>query len=486
MKYQIYLISTLLIALPCLAFAQTDIDAFRFSRASTAGTARSISMGGAFGALGGDFSTLASNPAGIAIFRGGEFTFSPSIYSGSTDASFLGNKIDENKFNFNFGNIGVVTTQSLSRDDASPGWKSWNFGFGYNRLNNFHNRFSYEGFNTENSITQSWAQRAQGLNFDDLDQFNEQLAYYTYLINPDASNNYSAEVSDGNVLQIRSAESRGSMGEVNFSMGANYSNRLYIGGSLGFASIRYIDEVTYEEVDRDQLVDSLSFFSFNQNLTTKGLGFNFKFGMIYRANDWLRFGAAIHTPTWYDMNDKYNSDMSAKFDSGFAATKQSPLGEFDYEFTSPFKAIGSIAFIFGKHGLLSAEYEFSDISQARISAPGFSFNSVNDAIRKKYQEHSTVRLGAEWRYGNYSVRGGAAFTSSPVNSRFKAGGSDFSAKNFGGGFGIRDNNIFVDFGYFYGTSDEYYQPYTLSSENVPGVINKVSSNNFTMTFGVKF
>ncbi len=54
--------STLLIAGD--VWAQGEIDAYRYSQTEVTGTARSMSMGGAFGALGGDISSIAINPAG--------------------------------------------------------------------------------------------------------------------------------------------------------------------------------------------------------------------------------------------------------------------------------------------------------------------------------------------------------------------------------------------------------------------------------------
>ncbi|MBL0343571.1 MAG: hypothetical protein IPP71_23575 [Bacteroidetes bacterium] len=47
--------------------AQNEIDALRYSQSMFGSTARSLSMGGAFGALGADFSTLSTNPAGIGV-----------------------------------------------------------------------------------------------------------------------------------------------------------------------------------------------------------------------------------------------------------------------------------------------------------------------------------------------------------------------------------------------------------------------------------
>ncbi len=466
-------------------FAQTDIDAFRYSRLSVGGTARSAALSGAFGALGGDFSTLATNPAGIGIYRGSEFSMTPSIFVSNTDSKFLNASQEESKFNFNFGNIGLVYTKKLTNDQTSAGWKSWNFGFGYNRIANFHSRSSFEGYNENNSLTNYFAQNAQGIPGTELDPFYEYLAWNTYLINDDTTNHYTSAAPNGNVLQRRNAESRGAIGEVDFTLGGNYSNRLYIGGTLGFSSLRYIEETTFEETDKDQLIDSLSQFEFRQNLTTRGVGFNFKFGLIYRVNDWVRIGGSVHTPTWYSLNDNFSSEIKSRFDSG--ATKQSEnLGEFDYEMTTPFKATGSIAFVFGKYGLLSADYEFSDLSGSRFDSQNASFNETNSLLRKKYRESGMLRVGTEWRFANLSLRGGTAFTSSPISPAYKVSGYDFSEVNYSAGIGIRDEHTFIDFGYVYHQSKEFFQPYTLSDEEVPGVKNTITSHNFMVTFGVKF
>jgi hypothetical protein len=197
MKRTISIFSLLIIC--TAAFAQTDVDAFRFSRGSVTGTARFTGMSGAFGALGGDFSTLSYNPAGIAIYRSSEFTFTPSIYVGKTSSAFLGQSYDERKYNFNFGNVGLVYTRKLS-DSQSPGWKSWNFGIGYNRLANFHNRTSYQGLNTENSIVDHFAGQSSGIDPSNLDPYFEGLAYETYLITPDADNIYFGTFPSGQTL----------------------------------------------------------------------------------------------------------------------------------------------------------------------------------------------------------------------------------------------------------------------------------------------
>ena len=49
--------------------AQTVYDAANIISKDLNGTARFVGMGGAMGALGGDISTIGTNPAGIGIYR---------------------------------------------------------------------------------------------------------------------------------------------------------------------------------------------------------------------------------------------------------------------------------------------------------------------------------------------------------------------------------------------------------------------------------
>ena len=50
-------------------WAQSVWDAAKYSQASIFATARSTGFGGALGSVGGDFSSLSVNPAGIGIYR---------------------------------------------------------------------------------------------------------------------------------------------------------------------------------------------------------------------------------------------------------------------------------------------------------------------------------------------------------------------------------------------------------------------------------
>jgi hypothetical protein len=468
--------------------AQTDADALRYAGSSITGSARFTAMSGAFNALGGDFSSISVNPAGLGIYRTNEFTLSPSIYSGSTQSTFLNNTSDDNKMNFNFGNVGLVFTNPLSKDASSPGWKSWSFGLGYNRIHNFHNRSFYEGRNRNNSLLDAFVENANGLAPENLDAYYEDLAYNAYLLNPDTSttNMYTSVIPFGPEIQRRTSETRGSIGETVFAFAGNYSNKFYIGGSLNFRSLRYTEETTYEEADPDTSIPYFKSFQFEQNITTRGNGFNIKLGLIYKATDNVRLGASIHTPTWYTLRDEYNNTMTANLDTGSLKLADSPIGAYEYNFSTPLRMNAGIGLIIGQMGLVSADFDYTDFSNMRFSSDPGAFTPTNNIIRKKYTSVQTVRIGTEWRYETFSFRGGASFSTSPFESSFKLTGNDYSRKSFSGGIGLRENNFFLDLGYIFSTSNEYFQPYSLSNSSVEGVRTTVNSHNFVLTTGWKF
>ena len=61
------------------SLAQTAYDAFLFSETNYEGTARTVAMGNAFTALGGDLGSVAINPAGSAVAKYSQISLTPSL-----------------------------------------------------------------------------------------------------------------------------------------------------------------------------------------------------------------------------------------------------------------------------------------------------------------------------------------------------------------------------------------------------------------------
>lgn len=482
MKRMIICAAAILIAMA--ANAQNDVDALRYSTIGFGGTARYISMGGAFGAIGADFSTLSSNPAGIATYRKNEFTFTPSIYTGKTVADYNGKVSEDMKYNFNFSNLGMVYAFKTNNNDED-GWKSVNFGFGLNRYNNFHNRVDIDGPNHNNSLMTVYLDNAQGAATDDLGPFDTQLAFNTYLLDTlGGSTNYISNVPNGGLNQRKSIETRGAMQEMVFSLGANYNNKLYIGGTFGFPYVRYNEQSSYKETDNADTLANFKSFTYNEDVMTTGTGFNFKFGLTYVPVDAdmvkVKLGAAVHTPTFFALHNNWSSKMSSVFDNGDTYSDTSPTGEYNFSLTTPMRAIGSIAVQVGQYGTIGADYEFVDYSEARLRAKDYKFFDENDNIQAKYTATNNIRIGAEAALGLFSLRGGYAIYGSP----YKSGINDGKKTVISGGFGIIDEGYFIDFAYAYSISNEDYYLYNYNVLN-PASLEK-TSNNFLITLGFRF
>jgi hypothetical protein len=463
--------------------AQNEIDALRYSQNFYVGTARSLAMGGAFGALGADFSTLSTNPAGIGLFQISEFTFSPAFYIGRTNSQFENSPVrNDYKYNFNFGNIGFVYN-FFKRGNyfEGPGWKSAQFGFGINRLNNFNNRMIMEGFNTTSSLMNQYIQYANGFKPNNLNAFDTRMAYDAYLINPFGDSTKYTSVVNGGVTQRKTVSSSGSVNEMVMTIGGNYSDKLYMGATLGFPFVRYLEQSVYKEIDTQDTINNFNSFTVFDDLTTTGAGINFKFGMIYRPVDIVRIGVAFHTPTYfYSMQDEYSRRIDSDLGAKGKYSISSPQGIFDYELTTPLRVMGSLAFIIGEYGVVSADYEFQDFTESRLRADNTDFYEQNNAIQDKYTSTSNIRLGTEWRLNLIAFRAGYALYGSP----FKTGINDAKRTTMSFGVGFREKQFFIDFAYSYSKQKEDY--YFYDPQLVKPVKNENIGHNIMMTVGFKY
>ncbi len=495
-----YLIKGMLTAClfcPLLSVAQSEIDALRYSQSNFGVTARSLAMGGAFGALGADYSSLSSNPAGIGVYKKSEFTFSMGFTNRNSESEFLGNSTSTNRFSFDIPDVGMVFAFTQPR---SKNWKQFGFALGYHRTANFNSEVTYGGKNTTNSLLDDFVEDIQqngGATPEDLYYyypFDADLAYQTYLLNPDPVNNnqYITVIPDGGAFQSENISTHGGMGEYSLGFGANYNEKIFLGLTFGFPTIRYEEESIYEERDTDQEIsvsDTLNFrsFRYNRYLYTRGNGFNAKFGMIVKPAEWIRVGAAIHTPTYFYMHDEYNSDMQSNFEDGSGYQYYSPSGGYAYRLITPFKAVGSVAFIFGKSGVLSFDYEMTNYSMASLDASDYNFSYENKLINSVYNNiSSNIRGGLEVKHKNFAFRGGAAYYSAPIKSEYTTSETDQHVISFTAGIGYRQKKFFVDVGYGYFMRGESYSAYTLATEDVPAATFTKTDNKIVTTFGFRF
>jgi hypothetical protein len=508
MKRLMLVLSAMFLLISHNSNAQNETDALRYSMVGPGGTARSVGMGGAFGALGGDFTSLSINPAGIGIYRKSEFTITPGFSLGKVASSYYGTSEEDFKYNVNLSNLGFVLAFNTPGQSTEPGWRGFQIGFGVNQLANFNNRKVYEGDNYESSfLTQMLNEAFDVGNPDQFDPFTTALAFGTYLIDTMGGEFYFDEYLDaGNVIQRGEFNNSGSVREMVLSFGANYNDRFYMGATLGFTRVRFEQNLIYREEDNiyfdvnanDWLNNPyFDYMEFTDNLTTTGNGFNLKLGAIYRASDMIRLGAAVHTPTFYNLKDHNQTKLEVRHWPVLMAgmdvdQAKSDIRLFNYELNTPMRLIGSLGLIFGTNGLLSFDYEYADFTQMRMRSNIYSFTQENRSINNNFTAQHNLRAGGEIRLNPIILRAGYAISTSPYAQRDgeilpteRINDNDYAVKStISAGIGLREQNFFIDFGYYLSRYSEDYYPY---SSNLTLPVNfDYRRSGFLMTVGLRF
>lgn len=499
MKKLLYTISIVLFA--WTAFAQDMTDALRYSNYRISGTARSQAMGNAFGALGGDFTSLSINPAGAAVYRSSEFTFSTAMGNTKVDGNYLGRSASDSEYNISINNIGYIGTIPTGAN-SETGLVSMTFGMGFNRLGSFTTNMLAQGSDMESSLMKYFTHNANNpfTQSDNLDPYYERLAWDTYMLNYDDQNNeYFNDLTDNNYGQSvrKTTQREGHINEYLFSLAANFNHKFYIGGTFGIHDVYFREDANIYEYDANNNIPYFNEFNFGTTLSTSGYGFNFKIGAIYKPTTNLRLGFAFHTPTFYNLNDYYNSYMNSSITyladnitENYSAFPDEG-GVYDYDIQTPLKYILSGAYVIGKSGLISIDYEILDYSSTKIShgSDGYDFYNENSDINDAYRIVGNLHIGGEYRIDkNFSLRGGYenyqnAFSSSYLTDHNQT--ADKPVSTYSGGLGYKQGNFFLDFTYQHVSGEESLKLYPDRNANEM-VKYTTNQNNMILTLGYKF
>ena len=114
------------VLLASLSFAvqgQGISDAMRFAQENLNGTARFRAMGGAFGALGGDFSSININPAGSVVFSNSQVGVTLSNFNIKNDSKYFGTSTNENDSSLDLSQAGGVYV--FKNEDKRSDWKKF-------------------------------------------------------------------------------------------------------------------------------------------------------------------------------------------------------------------------------------------------------------------------------------------------------------------------------------------------------------------------
>lgn len=515
------------------------------------GTARAMAMAGAFTSLGADLSSMSINPAGLGMYRHNDISVTPmmSFARSKTNAPEYGNN---SRDRFSMANIGVV----INAYEGSRSLVSLNIGFGYNRIADLNYDYAFQRQNQAATIGDAYARQlywggisknsfyngggSGNWNWNNIvpEYWNAALAYRGFLVDqvdPNKPDSWQPTwvTPNADVDHYTMLRSKGSIGEYVLSVGANINNKIYIGASLGIQSVyqrKYIDYVEeYFYSDPSQAIPDfgnsgldyqLLRWKLNQSVIVDGTGVNFKAGVVYRPMANLRLGVAIHTPTYYSLDRKFQSaaaglayanndtDPNVKpDDEGYISTAgdpnmTSPLlvddGPNSWSFVSPTRLMFGASYTFGERGVISVDYERDWYNGIRIKDNPSGLDSqswYNDTFRDVFKGSNILRVGAEFKpLPVLALRAGFGYSGSMLkdDKTVLASPAIKETTYYGAGIGfVLARGVLLDVAYQYMSSKttDYYLFY---AEDKGGHTESavystdINRHNVALTLGFRF
>ncbi|MFH6999874.1 OmpP1/FadL family transporter [Flavobacterium sp. FlaQc-57] len=451
-----------------VSHSQEVSDAVRYAQDNLTGTARFRAMSGAFGAVGGDLSSMSVNPAGSAIFSNNQTGITFSNQSIKNNSNYFGTQTSEKDNSFILNQAGAVFV--FHDHNPNNNWKKIAIGATYENTNNFNNSVVSVGTNPTNSIDKYFLTFANGIPLNIIDGldyrdlfYDEQQAYMGYwghIIDPVNANDpnntqYISNVpAGGNYYQENEVYTSGYNSKLSFNIATSYKDRIYLGANLNVHITDYRRSSTFYEDNNNPLEarETISSLRFNNNLYTYGNGFSFQLGAIAKVTESFRLGLAYESNTWYDLYDETSQSLysTRKADGGpdiNATVNPNIVNVYDsYTLQTPGKTTFSAAYVFGKSGLISVDYAIKDYGNTKYKPTNDAgFRGVNNDISNQLTNTGELRVGAEYKIKQLSLRGGYRFEGSP----YKNGTTIGDLNSYSGGLGYNFGSTKIDLAYSY-------------------------------------
>lgn len=478
--------------------AQTEIDLFRYSALRKAPTARIAALGGAYGALGADIGGSTINPAGIASFRRSTISFSPGLLHQQATGSYFGNVQSDGRTRMAASSLGFVLAQ---RPDSKSGkWHQLNYGFSMNRTNNYAGRQRYEGINANSSLIDNFVAEANQDQFEFYPEdfpFSSALAESTGLIFPstpgDRTSRYFGIVPNGGVRQREEIAALGNTSEYNFSVGADYDHKLFLGAGISLMTSKFDQREEFSEFDHMDTIFDFKDYLYRRELGVDADGFMLRLGAVLQPVPWLRIGLSYESPTRYTVSEDFRTEIQANFDSVpvYAAANSPLFRPFVYNYRTAGRVTGSIALLYEKKGLISFDYDIVPYDNLRVITlsgdPGSApwARALNNDVARLFQTANNFRVGAEYIVGPLAFRAGYAYWGSPFRSTVNTAGGDLAQTDITAGLGMRLNSLSLDFSVVHARWKNYRLPYSVEGLEEVGVLFSNSRTIAMVTLGFR-
>lgn len=506
MKRFLYMI----LFLPCSIVAQNMYNVAPLFNNDLNGTARFIGMGGSMSALGGDASTMGTNPAGIALYRTNDLSFTAGVNSIGVEAQYEGWKRKSDRTYGTIDNVSFV----LANEYDDEYLKFLNIGVGYRRNCNIEGEFAMAGpagaFSQQYIIDKMY--RNNPFNIEKLDFGMYENFAYSWLPLLMAEGYYEDYIpgdnfiTDGKGLLLWAptdieyhSEERGGVDEVDFNISANINDYLYLGMTIGVANVDYSRYSCYYEND-----DHGEIYSIANDYSLTGKGFNVKLGAILRPFKYSPFkiGLAVHTPTWYDLEEIYSASITG-IDGYIYDTRDEERFYDDvrvkFKLNTPWRFNTSVSYTFGSILALNAEYEYADYSSSEFKRRNNISKLQNNEIERNLEAQHTFRIGAEYNLGNYFIRTGYNYQTAPFKEEAYKNIADASVTDTSTeymnkfeknvvtlGAGYRYKGFYFDVAYMLQTQKADFYPFYDEDYINPAAEVKNTDHSVIATIGMRF
>lgn len=442
------------------------------------GTARSVAMGNAMTAVGGELGSVGINPAGGAVAKYSQFELTPGLTISSVNSQFspIGEEMyqassGETRARFAMPSFGALFSFNTGNES---GVKSYSFGIVATQTQDFNKSFSARGLNSRTSLLGEFAAGAYGYTYKDLENYNTGTSwdlvagYNGRLFGGVSDIVYAGNCETYTMLGycIPSALSQTSIVTTNgyrrdllINFAFDINSKVYLGFNLGFPMMYKNNQESYFETpvnyqdffiglpDRTgQTVDTYytgATYQFSQY--TRMTGVYGKFGFIFLPTRNLRIGGAIQTPVAYNVTEGYHYLASSTYEySGCNGYSNSPQDEWSYRERGPWSFNLGLAYTFGSRGLFSLDYELTDFKSlyfSEIGSPTDYFYKVNQTIRNFCGASHNLRAGLEFKLNPlFAARAGFTLLTTPERY-WKEGGS----------VGVKAEDFYNNMAFFSGT-----------------------------------
>lgn len=519
MKIKNFLVTACILS-ASIAHAQSVEEIMRLSSSTgEQSTSRVISMGGAFTSLGPDPGSIDINPAGLGMYRSGEFSFTVGVNNVGTttnstngSGSVISNKVNTTKFNLS--NMAAIFTVPSNRSRAV---RSISFGVSYNRSADFNMKSFSESAQSGVSISDYFATELRALgaspssitvNKEDpnalyrrynpglwgaLMTYNNGLVGYTSEQSPYGYETAIQSLANGDlVVPTQDVIRSGQINNFSFSMGVNVKDWLYLGMSMGGRTFTYNQNVLYQEWGVAGNKGDFDEMYYIRNTVQSGSAFDFKVGATIQPTTGLRIGLAYHAPKVTLINEEYSEyqDITYKLPNGeFETFKQEPPYALnDYKVVSSQKLLAGISYRLGSMGILSFDYRLNLNNSIKVKDTGGA-NGLTTDIQNAIRNNSEYRVGLEINaYRGLFIRGGFGYIESFYNYENKSDNKYGAIRNFSAGLGYKSRVFYIDLAYQNSRMlVEPYYYYGNESVIAASIIDeKIINNIVTMTLGFKF